>query len=419
MKKIVSAALALSLAAAAAAACTQNSGASNDSQNARLKRITPEPIVTDRTINNESDGYAAISDFCTYFHKIPAQNGDGAKNTLTSPLSAYIALSMTKEGASGETLEQLENVLGNASGEDLYALITHLSSLEETTLNIANSIWFDNAFSPQDAYLETLANGYLAEGFKTDIANAENDINLWIEEHTNGLIKNMLSDTALDSSVMALINTVYLKAAWLTEFSPDATSEGKFKNADGTEALTDFMYRKAFYKVIETDRYIGVSLPYTDGSLEFVALMPKDESVSSADTVGYIFDDGGWHSVLKDASEEKIKLYMPKFEQKMNGSLVELLKEMGITDAFSPDLANFSGIAENIFIEEVLQNAVLKIDEAGTEAAAATAIMVAPTSMPMPEQEPRVIEFNRPFTFAVVDSVTGAVLFCGEHNTAN
>lgn len=366
-----------------------------------------------------SDEYAVMSDFCTHFHKVCAQGSDNTKNTLTSPLSAYIALSMVKEGAAGNTLHQLGDVLGNESGADVRALISHLTSFQETTLNIANSIWFDNVFSPKKSYLKTLAKRYLAEGFKTDIKNAERSINLWIEEHTNGLIKNMLSDHALDSSVMALVNTVYLKAAWMREFSADATSERSFKNADGTEVLTDFMYAKAVHKVIETEKYIGVSLPYSDGTLEFAALMPKDASASSSDTVEYIFNDGGWSAVLKTAFEEKIKLYLPKFEQKMNGSLIDILKRMGITDAFSPCTADFSGIANNIFVEEILQNAVLKVDEAGTEAAAATVVQIALTCMPMPEEDPRVIEFNRPFAFAVVDSKTGAVIFCGEHNVSN
>lgn len=369
--------------------------------------------------NTVSDKYAAISDFCTHLHRVCAQNGDGTKNTLISPLSAYIALSMVKEGAAGNTLHQVEDVLGNESSADVCALIAHLTSFEKTTLKIANSIWLDNVFSPPKTYLETLSNIYHADGFKTDIKNAENEINLWIEDHTNGLIKNMLSDQALDSSVMALVNTVYLKAAWMREFSPEATGERIFKNAVGDEALTDFMYTKAVHKVIETEKYIGVSLPYSDGTLEFAALMPKDASASSSDTVEYIFKDGGWSAVLKTAFEEKIKLYLPKFEQKMNGSLIDILKRMGITNAFSPCTADFSGIANNIFVEEILQNALLKVDEAGTEASAATLVQIALTCMPMPEEEPRIIEFNRPFAFAVVDTATGAVIFCGEHNVSN
>lgn len=417
MKKIAAAALAMSLAAAMASCSGTQPGVNDNVQAPALQRITPDPANANREITAHGEIDCA-ADFCKNFQIALASESYGKTNTLTSPLSAYIALSMVREGADENTLSQLTDALGGADSDEIYGLISHLTSLEETTLNTANSIWFDTRFDPKSDFLKKLSDVYLAEGFKTDISSAENEINLWIQEHTNGLIKEMLSENSLDDSVMAIINTVYMKASWMSQFSPYATHEREFKNADGSIAAAEFMYKKAFHKVIENERYIGVSLPYSDGSLEFVAVMPRDAARTSADAVLDVMVDGGWGNVIGEACEEKIKLYFPKFEQKMNGSLVDTLKKMGITDAFSPDAACFSGIAENIYIQDVIQNAILKLDEGGTEAAAATIIDVAPTSMLMPEDEPRTIDFNRPFAFAVVDRATGTVIFCGERNTA-
>ena len=386
---------------------------------AELMRLTPDIAAPSSDVSVSTDAYIPLVRFCSDFTLATAQRSDGKSNTLTSPLSAYLALAMVKEGADGKTLEEMSAAMGDISGEDIYSLISHLTTLENTTLNIADSVWVDDSFTPKQAFLDTLAKHYLAEGFKIDLTSAEHDVNSWIEERTNTLIKNMLNDTALDNAVMALINTLYMEAKWANEFASEATHEREFTNADGTKKNVDFMYKSASLGVIESDAYIGVMLPYSDGSLTFVALMPKRSDAAAVETFEHVYRDGGWAAVAKTAVSEEIKLYLPKFEQKASGSLVDTLRSMGIVSAFDIDHASFAGIAEEIYIEQVFQNTVLKLDEAGTEAAAATVVVVAPTSaMPSPTQ-PRTVEFNRPFAFSVIDTASGAVLFTGEHNTAN
>lgn len=378
------------------------------------KAQTDEAVRTD--IPENDSPYAALIKFCSDFLLTEAKSSDGKQNTLTSPLSAYLALSMVKEGADGTTLDEMSAVMGDISGEDMRTLIEDLTSLNDTTLNIADSVWVDSQFAPKQSYLDLLKNHYLAEGFNLKLASAEKKVNTWIEENTNGLIKNMLSDTALDKAVMALVNTIYMKAKWQNEFNKNATHERIFTGSDGVGKTVDFMYKTASYRVIETDEFIGVVLPYSDGSLEFAALMPKNASKPASDIFTHVSEIGGWAAAAESAQSERIKLYIPKFEQEATGSLVSTLKKMGIVTAFDKLSASFEGIAENIYVQEVLQNAVLKLDESGTEAAAATVVYAAATSAAPPQAEPRTIEFNRPFAFAVYDKVSGAVLFAGEHN---
>lgn len=411
MKKLIAAALMVSLAASLASCGSKEA-------HMQLKTLTPDIASPDVVDAIDNAPYTALAQFCSKLHKVCAESAADGENTLVSPLSAYIALSMMKEGADGKTLEEMEAVMGSVLPEDMRSLISHLITLEETQLAIANSVWLDSHFEPKEEFLRVLAEKYFAEGFQTELKNAESDVNLWIEEKTSGLIKNMLDKSSLDSSVMALVNAVYMKAKWAIEFSPEATRERQFTNADGTASTVDFMFRKANHKVIETDDYIGVSLPYSDATLEFVALMPNDNSLKIADLVAKVADNGGWGAVANSAKIEQTKLYIPKFEHQSSTSLVETLKQMGIGAAFDPSAASFRGIAEEIFVDGVIQNAVLKLDEGGTEAAAATVITVAPTSAMPPPLEVRTIDFDRPFAFAVVDTATGAVLFCGEHNSA-
>ncbi len=381
-----------------------------------MRTITPELPSPDSDAVLSEGVYNALEDFCTNFLLAAAKKSDGTVNTLSSPLSAYFALAMAKEGAAGKTLTEMSGVMGDIGADNIFSLISALTTLEGTELNISNSIWVDSEFQVKASYSERLATGYLAEGFGLPLKTAEKEINSYIEEHTDGLIKDMLSDTALDDAVMAIVNTLYMKAKWQNPFSKEATHEREFTDAAGNKTQREFMYKTSTYRVIEDDNCIGVVLPYSDGSLEFVAVMPKDEGAPASDALTAAAKLGGWAEAAKNGTYERIKLYIPKFEQEFSDSLVDTLTEMGITSAFDRYSADFSGIAEDIFLQDVLQNAVLKLNEDGTEAAAATVVIAMATSARPPEEEPRTIEFNRPFSFAVIHRESGAVLFAGEHN---
>ncbi|MBQ2766076.1 MAG: hypothetical protein IJF48_03745, partial [Clostridia bacterium] len=244
MKKLLSCLLAI-LSVLTMVSCTNIASQNEDNETSEKSRfseivqLTNPPLNADTNVSMNADKYSALVDFCNDIAASLAAGSDGSKNTLSSPLSAYFALAMVKAGASGETLDEMNAVVGDISDADIYSLISHLTTLNHTTLNIADSVWIDNTkkFEPKQKYLDTLAQYYLAECYKAELAVSEGAVNRWIEEHTNGLIKNMLNETALDSALMALVNTIYMDAQWKKPFDSYATHEREFINSDESRVL--------------------------------------------------------------------------------------------------------------------------------------------------------------------------------------
>lgn len=389
-------------------------------ENTDVSRLTKAPASPSDKVEAESGDYGSIESFSEKLClELIENNTEG--NTVFSPLSAYLALAMVKEGADGETLEEMTAAMGDLSAEDIYILISHLTTLENTQLNIANSVWIDTAsdINPKREYLDTLSDYYLAECYKTALSAAEKEVNSWISEHTNKMIENMLDETALDGCVMSLVNAIYMNANWDNKFDASNTRKRNFINSDGSTAETDFMHNGVRSElVIESDAYIGVTLPYEDTSLRFVAIMPTDEASDTNAALKAVYSNGGWKTISEKAEHEKIRLYLPSLEYNSSLSLGETLKALGIEKAFTA-AADFSGIDESLMIDSVLQNAAIKLHEDGTEASAATVVTVKATGALLPAEKVRTIEFNRPFVFAVIDTVSGAVIFAGEYNTAH
>ena len=344
------------------------------------------------------------------------------KDTALSPLSAYLALAMCAAGARGDTLEAF-NLLGFDDPEGAYdmieALTSQLSSTGgETELLIANSIWVDNAFNVREDYLQLLDEKFAAEAFSEHLSGAAGKVNNWISDKTRGMIQNMLDE--IDPSVVTLlVNTIYMDAKWQTPFDKSVTDTRTFHSVDG-DADAEFMHRRSDELVIDDDELgvTGVVLPYDDGRLIFTAIMPDDESVTTSDLISKLQGDKSIDRLAAGACSEKVILSLPKFEIKSSMSLKSALSAIGMADAFG-ESADFSGIGasasgQSPTIGEVLQNARIRVDESGTEAAAATVVMMRLTAF-VPEEPPRVLCFDRPFVWAVVDSASGAILFCGQN----
>ncbi len=359
----------------------------------------------------------SLLNFCNAF-AVAASDGNSHKNTIHSPLSAYLALSMAAEGAFGDTKAELESVLGKCDPDGIYALLSHLSSLTETDLKIANSVWLDEGFTAEKAWLDTVSGKYLSDVFSTKLSDAADRVNRWIEDKTDGKIRDMIQKDALADARTLLINAISMDATWMSEFSKDDTIKGrKFTNFDGGISIADYLYANKHQLIIEEGSFTGVVLPYSDENLVFVALMNNDSTQPASSATAFAAENGGFAALAQKAKSENVKLYLPIFKHDASLQLNDILKNMGIKAAFDQSLADFSKMSadESLYISDVLQNATIRIDEEGTEAAAATVVTMAPTSF-MPEQEIRVIDFNHPFAFAVVDRKSGVPLFCGEHN---
>ena len=362
----------------------------------------------------EITGYAGFSDV------LAAKLLDGTQNKNLSPISVYLALAMTAEGAKGETQADMLKLLGCSSVEELRgvcgAMLETLSfDTEDSTLEIADSIWMadrNGTLTFREDYLKALADVYRSEANAVDFAKAETgrQIAAWITEHTRGKIR--ISEDAMHFSpetVAVLINTIYLKAAWLDPFYESATEAGTFSGADG-ETTADYMNRKdADTTIIKGDGFLRYSLPlYGIGRMTFVL---PDEGIALTDLLG---TPEKLHTLLYDGEELRadVRVKLPKFRFQDRFDLNEPLKALGIGIAFS-DEADFSGMCDRFAsISSVLQESFIGVDEKGVEAAAYTMVAVN-GACALPEDLPE-IEFylTRPFLY-VIESRDGTALFIG------
>ncbi|SMC48590.1 serpin family protein [Papillibacter cinnamivorans] len=345
----------------------------------------------------------------------------GEENTLVSPTSVLLALALTANGASGDMLKEFEAVLGQ-EGLSLTQIDLACKALMEqygdtggsTVLRIANSIWYDEGFAAEKAFLQTDADYFGAPAFQKSFRDSgtADEVNAWIEEATGGLIPKML-DKIDAETVMFLINALYLKATWQSEFDPNDNYDGEFTTEEGTAVPATFMTKGiSREQYIDTGDETGVLLPYDDGKLAFLALLPE-EGTSASDYAASL-DGDSIGNLIAAAEDTSVLLGLPKFKAECGLTLNDTLKAMGLVTAFDPDKADFSAMGKlsqgNVYVGSVLHRTVLKVDEKGTEAAAATIVEMSGTSMPM---DYVTLRFDRPFVYAVVDLANNLPVFIG------
>jgi len=424
MKRKMLAFIAMLLIAALSSSCSGNSIAI-DTFNIELpsapettapsvSSLSPDLSEPDPSAELLKTNYASLADFSNVFFNQAAQNSQDDENLIVSPLSAYIALAMLSEGANTTTAEELTSLLGKVDSEAVYALISHLITLEDTLFGCSNSLWIQNDTPIGTSFISTLASYYLSECFQTDITNAEGVINSWISEKTNGIIENMLTPEALDGNLAALVNAVYLDAPWETVFDEALTSERNFTDSNGNARTAVFMYNgNAVESVIDTDDVLGVVLPFKDGSLEFIAVMSKNSDVSVKELCGIISENGGFSALSSSASSQSCALYLPEFSVNSSKNLNEMLTSLGLESLFTPE-ADLSGIGSAIFVDDIFHSTAIEIREGGAKAAASSVIALR-KSEDVTTPDAVLMDFNRPFVFAVHDKDSGAILFAGTY----
>ena len=346
------------------------------------------------------------------------------ENTLRSPLSVTLALSMTANGAAGDTREEFETLLGadvDALNENAASLLADYLALEGSTQSaIANSLWVDEMLTANDLFLERCAAFYEAGVYQADLGaeGTRNAVNDWIDQVTRGMIPQMLQKPLAEDTALLLVNALWLKTAWAEEFDPNDTDTHPFTAADGTVTDTDFLsngVRTEGY--FRTETAAGVVLPYDDGRLAFMAVLP-DGGLD-----GWLEElDGETFSHLLDSAEDTlVYLRMPKFEAEWGGSLSDALKDLSLESAFDPGQADFSALGSveggaPLFVGSVDHRAKIQVNEKGTEAAAATVVAV-PAGAPAAPVDPVELCLDRPFCYAVVDLERGVPLFLGTFET--
>ena len=354
----------------------------------------------------------AAADFSVELFK---KSIDEKENSLVSPLSVLLALSMTQNGAAGETLKEMEKAVGrgitiDSMNEYLYSYVKSLLSTDEAKLSIANSIWFDgNRMDVKKDFLQKNANFYGAAAYKADF-NARNtldDINNWVKKNTGKMIEKIINEID-PNTVMYLINAIAFDAQWEKPYTKNAVSKADFISFDKKTSSVDFMYSDE-NEYIKADGVTGFVKPYNGGKYEFAALLP-DENININKFISSLTGEK-FVSLLKNSEKGSVQTATPKFSYDYSIELNGVLKGMGMPAAFGAD-ADFKRIGQstlgNIYIGKVLHKTFISVDEKGTKAGAATAVLVDAKSMPM-----EFVNLNRPFVYAIVDRATKLPVFIG------
>ena len=368
-------------------------------------------------------GAAAAADFGVRLFKTSMEEG---KNTLISPLSVLYALAMTTNGADGETLAQMEQVLGMDVDNLNSYMLAYLDLLPETKdykMSLANSIWFkdDPNFAVEQSFLQTNADYYGAGAYKAAFdEGTRNDINNWVKEHTDGMIPEII-DEIPDEAIMYLVNALAFDAKWADEYEEHQIREGRFTMEDGTRQDVDMMHSEE-YTYLEDDLATGFIKYYKDRKYAFVAMLPN-EGVSVSQ---YVDSLTGEHlrELLNNHQDLTVFASIPKFETEYDIEMSEVLQEMGMTDAFDWRVADFSRLGTynvdgmNICISRVLHKTFISVSEQGTRAGAATAVeMVAEGAMEIVEFKEVVLD--RPFVYMLIDCETNLPFFIGTMMNVN
>lgn len=338
-------------------------------------------------------------------------------NTLISPLSVLCALAMTANGAKGETLAQMEDVFGLSVPElndYLHAYLEYLPSGDKYKVSVADSIWFkdDDKLTVAQDFLQTNADYYGASIYKTPFDDATlKDINAWVSENTDGMIENIL-DKIPDEAVMYFINALAFDAEWKDIYREDQVRDSVFTTESGETRDVEMMYNEES-RYLDDGSATGFIKYYADRRYAFAALLPT-EGISVAEYIASLTGDG-LMSMLNNAQDVKVQTALPKFESEYSVEMSDILKSMGITDAFDDSLADFTDLGRsedgNIFIGRVLHKTYIAVDEKGTKAGAATAVEMQRASALI--EEPKTVYLNRPFIFMLVDCETSLPIFIG------
>jgi serpin B len=355
----------------------------------------------------------------------------GDANLVFSPTSIVTALAMTYAGAAGTTAGEMAATLHfSLAGDALHQAFNSLDSALESRswqgktadgadegvlVKTANSLWAQKDLAFEQIFLDTLAANYGAGvrlvDYQTAAEAARKAINHWVAGETNDKIPELIPEGMLDSLTrLVLVNAVYLDATWANQFDPQLTDDGQFTTLAGQTVTAPMMTQESSFPYATGDGWQAIELPYLREELSMLVIIPDDgrfAEVESSLATGLIDN-----AVAGLSERTEVNLTMPKFEFRTQAGLNDVLKALGMTSAFDPMTADFSGMTaqEKLYISDVVHEAYIAVDEEGTEAAAATAVIMRLTAAPV-EVVP--LEIDRPFLFALRDRATGALLFLG------
>ncbi|KAM7228986.1 hypothetical protein CapIbe_020274 [Capra ibex] len=396
-------------------------------------------------------GEAIIHLAIDLFHQIRQSEKE---NIFLSPFSISSALAMTYLGARENTASEMEKVLHfskiteNARGgaakdrvetpgnvhHHFQKLLTELKkSTDAYELRVANRLYGEKDFPFLQEYMDNVKKFYLASVESADFKNAAEEsrkmINSWVESQTNGRIKNLFPQNSLDGSVLVLVNAVYFKGQWQEEFKKENTVEEKFWLNKDTSKPVQMMKQTNRFNVVSLEDVQAkiLEIPYKGGELSMLVLLPSRSGRSAGGEawplqgctplLTLLVEDQltaekliAWTSP-QNMEERQVDLYLPRFKVEESYDLVPKLKALGMVDAFRGGAADFSGMTgrRDLVVSKVFHKCFVEVTEEGTEAAAATGVVVGFTSLPFHES----FRCDHPFLFLIKHIKTNSILFCG------
>lgn len=383
------------------------------------EKLPTEPVQIDLTANQIS----LISSENTFAFDIFKKVIDkaGPENIIISPLSISTALSMTLNGANGATLNGMLETLRmngvspetiNNSSRDLTKAL--LSVDKRVMISIANSVWSENNFVVKKPFSDVLTQYYSAESKSFDITDPKvpEMVNSWIDTKTNGLIDHML-DQVPSETRMLLINAIYFKGKWSSQFDKANTVQGSFYKSDGSTIQVPMMKQNAQYKIYDGDGFTLAELPYGQGNFVMDIILP--DAKDGIKTVLPLISDTNLKVWVNQMSMKATDISMPRFKYMFKKELKDILKDMGMAIAFTEN-ADFSNISDiGLLISFVLHQALIETNEEGTEAAAATIIGIGVTSAGPDFQ----LNIDHPFIYLIRETTTNSILFMGKVSDPN
>lgn len=397
-------------------ACDKNSTSDSDLENLNLKDpIKIELRGAEKEMLQSDQSFAF--DFLNRVYQ--AEMNDKKKNFMVSPFSLSMALAMTWNGAANDTKAamQLTLKMGDYSDEELNGYYQKMKEAllktdPSTKLAIVNSIWTNQFVTIKSDFLATNKKYYVSETQAVDFTdpNTVKRINQWAADNTNNLIKEVLKETGVND-LMYLLNAIYFKGIWTSQFEKKNTSKMPFTTFEGTKKEVDMMFQNAKFNYTADANMQLLQLPYGNQAFSMMVLLPQ-EGKKLASAIEQLADKNYFANLKSGLNEHEVDVYLPKFKAKYNKRLNDVLKSMGMGVAFT-EQADFSRMTNvSAYIDFVDQFTYIQSDEVGTEAAAVTVVAIVKTSMP---SEPQKVTFkaDRPFVYLIQENSTGAILFMG------
>lgn len=379
-----------------------------------MKGVKANDVSKEAVLRDEDT--VAAADFAVRLFEASRQENS---EVLISPVSVLYALAMTANGAEGETLTQMEDVLGLSVEElnpYLYAYKEALASGNKYKLDIANSIWFkdDESLTVNPDFLQANADWYDAELYQAPFDNSTlKDINNWVSDKTDGMIEDIL-DEIPDEAIMYLINAIAFDAEWENIYKENEVMADVFTTENGSEQIAEMMFSEE-NEYLEDEYTTGLVKYYKDRKYAFAGLLPN-EGISMSEYISSLTGEK-LMSLLNNSQSVPVDAAIPKFENEYDTEMSEILKGLGMPDAFDFGQADFSGLGTstkgNLYINRVLHKTYIAVDEKGTKAGAATAVEVLDGAPMADPTERKIVYLNRPFIYMLIDCEAKLPVFMG------